>query len=107
MINAACSSGSSRGASHLDVRNVAEERKIDAPVMLMGPSSPHQPRPVKAKRHGQLLNAHIVYDLVIGTLGEGGVDRHKGTVALRGEACREGDGVLFADAHVREAGGKT
>ena len=67
----------------------------------------HQPRPVKAKCHGQLLNAHIVYDLVIGTLGEGGVDRHKGTVALRGEARREGDGVLFADAHVREAGGKT
>ena len=94
------------GSEYLDVRNVAEERKIERPVMR-GAVFAHQPRPVKAKRHGQLLNAHIVYDLVIGTLGEGGVDRHKGTVALRGEARREGDGVLFADAHVREAGGKT
>ena len=64
-------------------------------------------RAVHAQNNVQTFDCNIVNDLVIGTLGEGGVDRHKGTVALRGEARREGDGVLFADAHVREAGGKT
>jgi hypothetical protein len=51
----------------------------------------------------QILQAHVVDDLVIGSLQEGGVDRGHGLHSLRGESGREGHGVLLGDADVVEA----
>ena len=48
----------------------------------------------------QLLDAHVVDQLVVGALKEGAVDGNDRTQPLAGHACRQGDGMLLSDAHV-------
>ncbi len=67
----------------------------------------HQTRTVQSKHHGQVLQSHVVDQLVIGALQEGGINRHHGLQTLAGQARSKGHGVLFGDAHVEIAFGKT
>ena len=48
----------------------------------------------------QLLDAHVVDQLVVGALKEGAVDGNDRTQPLAGHACRQGDGMLLSDADV-------
>ena len=67
------------------------------------PVRPHQPGPVQAEAHGQVLQRHVVHDLVVGPLQEGRVDRHERLVAFRRQPAREGHRVLLGDADVEGA----
>ncbi len=62
----------------------------------------HDPSAVNSKNDRMGLQAHVVKDLVIGPLQEGGIDRHYRTKALGGHACCKGHCVLFRNAHVKK-----
>ena len=61
---------------------------------------------VEGEAHGQVLDRHVVHDLVVGALQEGGIDRAERLVALRRHAGRKGHRVLLGDAHIEGAGGE-
>ena len=56
---------------------------------------------VQAEDYVQVLNRHVVDDLVVGALHEARVDVAERHLALGGHAGTEGDGVLFSNAHVK------
>ena len=58
---------------------------------------------IEAEHHVQVLQGHIVHDLVIGPLHEGAVDVAEGDHPLGGHARGKGDRVLLCDAHVKSA----
>jgi hypothetical protein len=58
---------------------------------------------VDREAHGQVLDRHVVHDLVVGALEEGRIDRAERAHALRGEAGGEGHRVLLGDADVERA----
>jgi len=55
---------------------------------------------VQAENNMQVLDRHVVDDLVVGALHEARVDVAERHLALGGHAGTEGDGVLFSNAHV-------
>ena len=55
---------------------------------------------VQAENNVQVLDRHVVDDLVVGALHKAGVDVAERHLALGGHAGTEGDGVLLSDAHV-------
>ena len=61
---------------------------------------------VEGEAHGQVLDRHVVHDLVVGALQEGRIDGAERLVALRRHAGGEGHRVLLGDADVEGAGGK-
>ena len=90
---------------------------------LIGRGSDHQPRdgqqagniestvvglavcadeacPVEHEAHRQVLDRHVVDELVVGALHEGRVDRHERLQALAGLSGGEGHGVLLGDTDV-------
>ena len=58
---------------------------------------------VEREHHGQVLQRHIVHQLVVAALQEGGVDRDHGLQALAGEPGGEGDRVLLGDRDIEVA----
>ena len=64
-----------------------------------------QTRAVDGEADGKVLDRDIVYDLVIGALQEGGIDRAERAHTLRGKPCGERHAMLFGDANVESAVG--
>jgi len=56
--------------------------------------------------HRQVHDADIVNELIHGPLEKSGVYRHKGPVPETSQSAGKGDGVLFGDAHIKEAAGR-
>jgi len=52
---------------------------------------------------GQVLQCHIVHNLIVATLQEGGVDGAERHEALACQARRKRHGVLLRDSHVKHA----
>ena len=65
-----------------------------------GAIGPDNSSPIKHKRDRQVLDAHVVDELVEGPLQKGAVNGHHGFQTLTGHAGGHGDGVLFGDAHI-------
>ena len=65
-----------------------------------------QPRPVDGKAHRQLLQGHVMHDLVIGPLQEGGIDRAERLEAFGREARGKSHGMLFGNADIKHPLGK-
>ena len=61
---------------------------------------------VHGKADGQVLDADIMHDLVIGALQESRVYSAEGFVAFGRHTRRKCDGVLFRDAHIKHAVGE-
>ena len=59
-----------------------------------------QPGTVQRKDHRQILDRHVVDQLVVPALQERGVDGHHGLEPFAGHAGGEGDGVLLGNADV-------
>ena len=57
---------------------------------------------VHRENHRQVLKRHIVLNLVIGTLGKGGIDRDHGLHAAAGKTRGVSHGMLFRDRHIPE-----
>ena len=60
----------------------------------------HQTASVDCEDDGQVLERHVMNDLVDRTLQESRVDRHDGLDALAGKACSIGDRMLLGDGDV-------
>ena len=74
---------------------------------MRGPVGPHQTGPVQRKHHRQVLQRHVVQQLVVRPLQEGGIDGHHRHQPVAGHAGCEGHGVLLRNAHIEVTGGKT
>ena len=61
---------------------------------------------VDGEAHRQMLDRHVVHDLIVAALQEGRIERAEGLVALAGEAGGEGDGMLLGDGDVEGALGE-
>ncbi len=55
---------------------------------------------IDSEHHRQILDRHIVDQLIVGALQEGGIDRHHRLVAADRQPGGEGDRVLLGDRHV-------
>ena len=66
---------------------------------------PYQPSPVQAEGHRQILQAHIMQQLVIGTLGKGGIESHHWMLAISGQSCRQSHSMFLGYAHIQEPAG--
>ena len=75
--------------------------QIEDPLMGL-PVASHQPRPVNGKDYGKILDAHVMQDLVVGPLQEGGINRHHRAEAPRRKPGREGHRMLLRDPHVKK-----
>ena len=62
-----------------------------------------QPGAVDREAHRQLLDRHVVHDLVVGALQEGRVDRGKRLHPLGRQPGGEGHRVLLGDADIEGA----
>src|SRR5262249_61142374 len=63
-------------------------------------SGPDESSAANHKTDRQLLNCHVVHNLVVGPLQEGRIDRNEWLVPLRREARREGDSVLLGNSDI-------
>jgi hypothetical protein len=59
---------------------------------------------VDGEAHRQLLDRHVMHDLVVAALQEGRIDRAERLVAFRRQAGREGHRMLLGDADIEGAG---
>ena len=55
---------------------------------------------VDREAHRQLLDRHVMHDLIVGALQEGRIDRRERLHALGGEAGGKGHGMLLGDADI-------
>ncbi len=84
-----------------DIRNAAQVREIEETV-VRGPVVVRKPGAIHAENDRQVLQGHVVDDLVVGALQEGRVDGDHRLDALGGETGRKQDGMLLGDADVEE-----
>ena len=94
-----------RRARHTDIRDAAQKRDVIGPG-VGGAVGTHQARAVQRQHHGQLLQGHIVDQLVVGALQKGGVNSHHWAQALAGHASGKGECVLLGNADIVVAVGK-
>ena len=83
-------------------RRVGETTKV-AQVEATGvrrPVSSDKTRAVDREHHGQILQHHVVDQLVVSTLQESGIDRDHRFDSLARQSRGEGHGVLLGDADV-------
>ena len=80
---------------------LAEEGRVKDALMGLAVCR-NEPGTVDGKHHVLPQQVHIVDDLIIGALQEGGIDADHRQHPLTGKACREGDCVLFRHAHIKE-----
>ena len=91
---------------HHHVGHAAQEGVV-VHAGMRGPVGAHQTGPVQRKHHRQVLQRHVVQQLVVRPLQEGGIDGHHRHQPVAGHAGRKGHGVLLGNAHVEIARGKT
>ena len=82
------------------IRDAAHVGKVVSSVVRWAVGANHAAA-VEAENDVQILNCHVVDDLVVGALHKAGVDVTERHLALGGQAGTEGHGVLFSDAHVK------
>ncbi|CPQ20226.1 Uncharacterised protein [Bordetella pertussis] len=63
----------------------------------------HQAGAVQREGDIQVLQRHVVHQLIVAALQEGGIDGHHGLLPLTGQPGGERHGVLLGDAHVEIA----
>ena len=65
----------------------------------------HEAGAIHGEANRQVLQSHIMHDLVIAALQEGRIDRAERLVAFRCKACGKGHRMLLGDAHIEGASG--
>ncbi len=66
-----------------------------------------EPGAVEGEAHGQVLDRHVMHDLVVAALQEGRIDGAEGLVPFRREAGGEGHRMLLGDADIEGAPGES
>ena len=90
---------------HRHVRQAGEIGDVESAGMGRAVGA-DQPGAVDGEAHRQLLDRHVVHDLVVAALQEGRIDRAERLVAFGRQAGGEGHRVLLGDADVESAVGK-
>ena len=86
-------------AGHRHVGNAAQ--KSDVVGTGMGGSvGPHQTGAVQRKHHGQVLQCHIVNQLVVCPLQKGGINGHHGFEPFAGQTGGKRHRMLLGNAHI-------
>ena len=93
------------GAGNAHVGNAAQKRDVVGPG-VRGTVCTDKPCAVQRENDGQILDGHIVDQLVEGALQEGGVNRHHRLQSLAGKPCCKSDCMLLCNAHVKVPFGK-
>ena len=89
-------------AGHADIGNATQVGDV-VRTGVGGAIGPHQAGPVQSKHHGQVLDSHVMNQLVVGPLQEGGVNRHHWFEPLAGQPSGESDGMLLGNADIKIA----
>ena len=82
--------------------HLAEEGRVKNALMRLTVAG-HKTGAVDGEDDVLPQQVHIVDDLVVGALQEGGVDADHRQHPLAGKACRKGDSVLLSHAHIKKA----
>ena len=82
-----------------EVGDGTQGREIICP-MMSGTILSYQSGAVQTEYNVHATNSHIVNDIVIGSLGETGVDVAEGDEARAGHSSREGHGMSFGYAYI-------
>ena len=93
------------GGREHHVRQATQIGDVERAV-VGGPVVTHQPGAIHGEHDVQLLEAHVVDDLVVRPLQEGRVDRSDRLAPMQSEARREQHRLLLGDPHVVVAVGK-
>ena len=89
------------GRGHRDAGDGTQVSQVKSPVMG-GAVVPHEAGAVQTDAHVEPQNGAVVDDVVVGPLGEGGVDVTEGHHAVLGQSGRECDGVALGDTYVED-----
>ena len=73
---------------------------------MRGAIGAHQTGAVECKHHRQVLQRHVMDQLVVAALQKSGIDRQHRLDALAGHAGGKGDGMLLGNANVKVTVGK-
>ena len=90
---------------HRHVRQAGEIRDVERAGMRRAVRA-DQSGAVDRKPDRQLLDRHVVHDLVVAALQEGRIDRAERLIAFRRQPGREGHRMLLGDADVEHALGE-
>jgi len=90
------------GGCQLQIGDASEVGNVKNP-MVGCPVPSHQAGAVQTKHHREVLEGHVVDDLVVPALEEGGIDGAVGGKSFGGHPGSQGDRVLFGDAHIKTA----
>ena len=88
-----------RRASHAHVGNAAHKRNV-VRTRVRRAISAHQPRAVQCEYDGQVLQGHVVDQLIVRTLQEGGIDCHDRLHAFTRHAGSKRHRMLLGNANV-------
>ena len=61
----------------------------------------HEARAIDGEGHGQILDANVVDDLIVGPLEKGGVDGDYGFGTLAGKPGCQGNRMLLGDGDIK------
>ena len=92
-------------AGKADVRNAAQEGDVIG-TGVRRPVSTDQTCSVEGKHHWQILQCHVVNQLVIGPLQESRIDRDDRLEPLTGQTRRKSHCMLLGDSNIKIAPGK-
>ena len=94
-----------RGRHHGHVGKAAQVRKVEGAVVRRAVGA-DESRPVDREHDGQILQRHVVDQLIVAALQERRIDGDDGLHAVAREARGEGHRMLLGDADVEVAIGK-
>ena len=86
-------------ACNTHVGNATSERNVVHACVCRAIGA-HQTGTIECKHHRQVLQGHIVNQLVVGSLQESGINGHNRLQAFAGHAGCKGHCMLFCNAHI-------
>ena len=89
------------GTEHREARDLREEQRVEAAVMGLAVGA-HQSRPVHPQHYMEVHQRHVVDQLVVPPLQEGGVHGEHRDHPLGRQARRHGHPVSLGDGHVEK-----
>ena len=82
------------------IRNAAQEGEIKRALVRLAVSTDYAGT-IDCKQYRQFLNRHVMNNLIVSALQEGGVDRDNRFVAANRQTRRKGDRMLLGNGHVK------
>ena len=70
---------------------------------MRGAVCAHKAGAIQRKAHGEILDAHVMHDLIVAALQECRIDRAERAIALACKASGKRHRMLFGDAHIERA----